>query len=76
MVPKKIFVVATRRRRNIKMQLRLLDPRAQKFNTVINNHGRKQKCDFFFLDRKHPQIKIVNLCYSVPKQTRIGQIQW
>ena len=62
MVPKKIFDLATRRRRNIKMQLRLLPPRAQKFNTVINNHGGKQKCDFSFLYRKYPQIKIVNLC--------------
>ena len=23
-------------------------PRVQKFNIVINDHGRKQKCDVFF----------------------------
>ena len=65
MVPKKIFVVATRRRRNIKMQLRLLDPRAQKFNTVINNHGRKLKCGFSFLYRNILKSKL-----SIHAETR------
>ena len=51
-----IFVSATRRRRNIKM-LFAVGPRAEKFNTVSNDHhGRTHKFDFSIFNRKYPEI--------------------
>ena len=54
-----------------------VDPRAEKFNIVINDHGRTQKCNFSFLDCKYPQIRIVNLCLnSISRLILICRIQW
>ena len=79
------IVSVTSRRRDIKITVVSVSPRAEKFNMISNNHGWTQaKVRFCVLDLKYPfcahlvqKIKIVSLTWSlVLRLIRICRIQW
>ena len=52
-ITSKLIIVSATRRRDIKIPFSV-NPRAEKFNIVSNDHGHTHRCNFFIFDRKYP----------------------